>query len=350
MLWYIGVATFLFLGYFYRKDKLWYIFSLFVLFCFSAFRNLNLGGSDAKFYSDYYHSVPPLTQFNGFQGEYEIGYTLFNSFLKIFSDNYAFFQIVYTAVTLFLLHLVISKLDFNHNEKCLFLFVYFCYRYIWNTWVILRQNFSNLIIWMLIFIVFTSKGRKWLIYFIAIVISTLFHSTSIINLILFPLMLIIKKINPKTMLIIATILSIVLYFFGIEYKEEIMNIMLKLAGERFERYSDTTQEINIINLLLRLGLMWFIGLNIHRLNYRWKREVFASIALTVILGSINISLVIRVYEYYAIGFYAGIIIFVRSFRKYDKFFCVIGIYVIMVIILTRYLITAFHNGVYNLFF
>ena len=160
MIWYIGVATFIFLGYFYKKDKLWYIFSLLLLFCFSAFRDLSLGGWDAEFYSDYYHFVPPLTEFNGFQGEYEIGYTLFNSFLKMFSGNYAFFQIVYTAVTLFLLHIVINKLEFNDSEKCLFLFVYFCYRYIWNTWVLLRQNFANLIVWMLIFSVFTLKGKN----------------------------------------------------------------------------------------------------------------------------------------------------------------------------------------------
>lgn len=350
MLLYIGVATFLFLGYFYKKDRLWYIFSLLLLFCFSAFRDLSLGGWDAKYYSDYYYSVPPLTAYNGFQSKYEIGYTLFNSFLKIFSGSYAFFQIVYTAVTLFLLHIVINKLEFNDSEKCLFLFVYFCYRYIWNTWVLLRQNFANLIVWMLIFSVFSLKGKKWIGVFIAIIISALFHSTAIFNLILFPFMLLIKKVNPKIILIFTTILSIILYFFGSTYMEKIFEIVTRFAGDRFEKYANDDAGINAVNLLLRLSVMWLIGLNIERINYKYIKEVFVAIAISVVLGSINVSIVVRFYEYYAIGVYVGIVTLIKIFRKKDSAMIAIGIYLLMVIILIRYLQVGFYDGAYRLLF
>lgn len=348
MIWYISVATFLFIGYFYKRDKMWYRLSLILLFLFTGLRHFTLGGSDAKIYSEYYDVVPPLTQFGGFNGRYEIGYTLFNAFLKIFSGSYAFFQIGNAALSIILINLIVNKLDFNDSEKCLFLFIYFCYRYIWNTFVILRQNIANLIIWILIFSVFTSKKKKWFVYIFSLIISALFHSTSIFNLVLFPLMLLIKKANPQMTLIIATLLSVVLYVFSASYVGNIIEMVARVAGDRFADYS-SEENINIINLLLRLTVMWLIGLNLQRINHKHKNTIFVAVVFSVVLGSINLGLVIRFYEYYAVGVYAGIPLLVNLFRKKDRWIITLFVYILMMIIFIRFLF-SFHGGWYGLFF
>lgn len=50
MIYYISMATLMFFGYFVKNRRSYYIFLIVILFAFTAFRNINLGGSDAISY------------------------------------------------------------------------------------------------------------------------------------------------------------------------------------------------------------------------------------------------------------------------------------------------------------
>lgn len=240
MIWYILIATFIFLGFFYRKSSKWYITSLIILFIFTGFRDLSLGGSDAIIYRNFYENiVPNIYNLNGFESKYGFGYTFLNSILKTINGNYLFFQICYASITILLIHLIIKKLKLLDNEKCLFLFVYFCYRYVWNTFVLLRQNIANLLIWLLV-LYFCDWVRKYRNSTFVILLANIFHSTAIFNFVLFPILVLLKKYKPISKAIFTTIVSIILLLYSDQIFGNILDVVIKFSGERYLSITEVT--------------------------------------------------------------------------------------------------------------
>ena len=133
MIYYVAIATFLFIGSFVKMPRVHYWVSMLLLFFFTALRNVNLGGTDAISYQYFFNElVPTIDGFSQYKGRYELGYAFLNSFSKTLTDEYVVFQILYSALAIGLLSIVINNLKLNDRERCLFLFVYFCYRFYLN--------------------------------------------------------------------------------------------------------------------------------------------------------------------------------------------------------------------------
>ena len=128
---YFVIASLIYFLAYTKQAKGAYRFGLFALFFITAFRNPILGGTDSYFYQLFFKNVPSITHVLSYDSVYAFGYTFFNSAVKTFSDDYLMYQFIYSLTVIILLNVVIQKLDFSDKEKCIYLFTYFCFHFIW---------------------------------------------------------------------------------------------------------------------------------------------------------------------------------------------------------------------------
>lgn len=152
------IACFLFWSAFQQNAEKYYKIGIWLLFLLTALRYPALGGTDNFSYVFTFQKVPLLDNLSGFESEFRIGYIYINSIVKTVFNDYIFFQIVYTALCIFFLDKAISLLDLNGKEKCLFLFGYFCFKFIWYFWGTLRQNLADVIFWYLIIYYYSKRN------------------------------------------------------------------------------------------------------------------------------------------------------------------------------------------------
>ena len=355
MIYFICVATLLFFGYFTRNSKQYFIFSIVLLFCFTAFRDINLGGTDAIAYQSFFSSVPTtINEFFKSLGsfKYEDGYTFINVLVKIFKNDYFVYQVIYSSLSLFLLYRLIIKLELSNKEKCLFLFIYFCFRYFLNNFVLLRQNIANLIIWTLI--IENWSGIKKTA--IAVYISTLFHSTSTFNFLIWPIIKKIEKIEKKRVLIATFIISIILLFAGSGVINSAINFFVNFAGEKYSKYLIDTEGVvrgfNFIYYLIRWIVMIVFYIYYDKIDYSKKDILFYVGCIAIVIGSVDVEIFTRMMEYYMIGFYLMCTVIFRGFSTRDKQVFILILYVLLMIILIRslYNTSAGTFRYYKLFF
>ena len=250
---YIILATFLFHGFLLKPpyQKIHYKLSLIILFAFTAFRNIDLGGFDTVNYQNFfYFEVPSISHFFNYTGRFGYGYALFNSVIRSISGDYRVYQVAYSFLAIILLNIVIKKLELKYNERSLFLFVYFCYRFLWNNFVLLRQNIAALIFWIAILTVLD----KPLKYNARIAITWFWHETSIVNALIYPVLQFFRRFSRKKMLIVTTVLSVFAFLFSQTILNNLFGIFFALTGARFQRYATlliSDEGINLVNYLLR---------------------------------------------------------------------------------------------------
>lgn len=103
MVYYLGIATLIFMGYFTSKNSDKYLnFMLCILFMFIALHNPYLTGTDGRSYRAYFKThIPTLSHFSEYNHTYEIGYALLNSLAKTIHNNYFTFQLIYSFIAIF---------------------------------------------------------------------------------------------------------------------------------------------------------------------------------------------------------------------------------------------------------
>lgn len=335
------IACFLFWSAFQKKSERYYTIGMWILFIVTAFRYPALGGTDNFSYELTFKAVPTLDLVRNFETDFKIGYIYINSLIKSIANSYIFFQVIYTAICMFILHKTIKLLDLKGKEKCLFLFGYFCYKFIWYFWGTLRQNLADMIFWYCIVAYYkyyiSNQKRKWEYLIVALFIPPLFHSSGYLNYILLPILLVMP--TPKKMppfLCIITIVSLLLFIFS----APIFEVLLSSVGMVDDRYTTLYAETssgdgNIINYLFRLIFYWLFALNYNRISYPLKQFVFKTFTIVILIGSVNQSLMLRVYEYYAIGMYLSFTFIPYYFEKNWSF--VKPFYMVaMIILLARF--------------
>lgn len=343
MIWYIVVATFIFLGVLYKKGDGWFKFSVFVVWFFTAFRNTDLGGTDAYFYKRFFENVPDVFHLIGYKSVYGLGYTFLNSLVRTFTDNYLIYQVIYVSISILLLITIIEKSELLSNEKCLFLFIYFCYRYVYSTFVALRQNIADLIIWLLIILLFKyqeQRKKQISITLMMLLLAFSFHSTSIFNVVTIPVYYFIRRCEPKLKMIWSTLVSIIIFIVSKPLGSSILNIVIKYAGTRYMTYSDRVQgaDINITNFIIRLFIVLLVGSLYHLISHKKKDEFYDAAIIAMFLGSFRIALATRYYEYFAVGMYGSLTVANRAFTFKSRFIYYGLLYIFMMIILIRFLI------------
>lgn len=346
MIYYLLIATFLFFGYFTKKTKQYYFISLILLFLFTGFRDIYLGDYNNKAYIQAFNVVDKLPQFS-FSSNYtfEMGFMLLNSLCKTICNDFRFFQVVYTAIAIVLLHFVINKMNITHKQRCLFLFVYFCMRFIINNWIILRQNIAILIIWNLLLtdtLPFKASVKTFVIPYI---VSCYFHITSILNIICLFLRdkLVLFKKNITYILTIS--ISLFLLFSGTRLFQPIMNLMTQIGGEKFKTYvGSEINTFNIIYYIIRIVIFTFLFIYYSKFRYKKKELLFTINILAIIFESINVAIFSRFMEYLMIGPYLTITVSEEVFSNTNKIRFLLIIYIAMIFILVRSLITYGNGG------
>lgn len=160
MVYFLVIDTVLFLSAWCKpkQSKILFGIAFFMLWFVMAFRNVNLGGSDAYVYQEwFYTTVPKLSQFEFnpfvFQRDIQAGwgfgwlFTLLASFIKTFAVNYIVFQVFYVTLSFLLLAMILHDMELTVQEKSLFMFAYLSQQMVWFFCVLLRQNLADLLVW-----------------------------------------------------------------------------------------------------------------------------------------------------------------------------------------------------------
>ncbi len=356
MLVYVIVASVLFLGVIAKQSRYLYWIGLLCLFFLTAFRNPVLGGSDTLIYQDFFADVPGFLNLAGYDSKYSIGYTFLNSFVKQFTDDFMIFQFVYAVITFFLLACILRNLKLNYKERCLFLLSYFVFRFIWSEWIILRQNLSDLLFWLILLEIYglLDKRREnvhWyylkilLLLICSIAIPALFHTSAYFNIAVLPLLLVFRNFSLKDKFIITAVICVVClvgsqilfgYFFN----------FASLFDSRYEMYAGNEDSMqNIINTAVKYAFFALFVWHYKSEKYGNKKFLIDTMAVTCMLASINVEIIMRMYEYYAVGFYSIMSLFLNNFAN-KRMLMACLFFVGLMIILLRFLL-IFGDGMFS---
>lgn len=350
MIYYLFVEFLIIIGFSIKNEKKndYLKFLMVVLFLFTALHNCYINGTDTISYRRFFNnSTPVLWNFTSYSHQFEIGYALLNSVVKTFINDYFAFQIVYCAISTTLLWFVIEKTGLEDNEKLLFLFVYFCFRFFQNSMEFLRQNIATLLIWIAILSIndlYQKNDEHNKTKYVYAVGSWLFHRSSIFNVVVFAVLEKWKRVNKKNILIITCILSAISLLLSVTYLNYIIDFGLRIGGQRYEKYiidgDSTIRGINFINYALRwfFFLLYFFAIDNDK--YEKKRVVLAVSSIAIICGSLDVEIFTRLLEYYMIGIYISIVKSQYLFTNKNRFIYKIFIFFVFTIILIRNLHTV----------
>lgn len=197
----------------------------------------------------------------------------------MFTDSYFVFQFIYCAISTILLFCVVEKTGFSYREKCLLIYVYFCFRYFQNSMEFLRQNIAILLVWnSLLLMMYTKKrtGYFWKIFNYAVsnVLAWLFHRSAVLNIVIQPIIAFINKINVKKVVIITVISSVIILCFGSSIASRLISSITLLGDPRYEVYSSASDigSINWINYLIRLTFYIIYSINIVNRKKKFPRK------------------------------------------------------------------------------
>lgn len=323
MILYFSIATIIFWGAYTKNPRLFYLLGFFFIFLLSAFRDISLGGFDAANYERIFKETPNLFSITSedLLSDYSIGYILFNSVIRIFSDDYRLFQFVYVVITMSLLFVTIEKIKISNKEKCILLFSYFCFRFIWYEWVLLRQNFANLLFWYNIVSYYNSNRTKSkVLYFCcSLILPPLFHTSAFVNILLLPAMFLLERRKYETKKYIIPVVSLGIYVASSVVVNYLFPYMVLLGGDRYDNYSESiSSEMgngNIVNYVLRFFFYFALIINYFGDKSKYRDFTLSTMIMVMLIGSVNFSSVNRMYEYYAIGLYLCQTSILRFYRN-----------------------------------
>lgn len=350
MLLYLMIALFLFMGGMTKQSNWVFRLGILVLFLLTALRAPVLGGYDVLIYRGFFNNVPPLSDLAGYVSNFSIGYTVFNAFVKQFTDNYLIFQIVYSAISLYLLYAIISKLKLKDSEKCFWVFCYFCFHFFWNTWVTYRQNLATLLFWLFFVCCLQysstqhNKQKAFVFLLLALLLPPLLHTSAWVNLALLAGCWGLSKIEANKLIWLVPLGSVVLFLNSDFIYSHLLSWLTDGIDERYSMYTaEGARGLNLINLLLKMGFfIWFTRFYKQE-QYPYKPMVLSFTAMTVLLGSVNAELMTRMYEYYAVGLYTCMALSLRHFSRNSKFI-VMPLFLLLFLIIFVRSVIVFDNG------
>ena len=339
----ICIASFLFWGAFQKQAESYFKIGFCALFVATSLRYPALGGADNFQYYSTFEDVPPIFSLSSYQSQFKFGYILLNSIVKTFSDKYIFFQIGYSAICFILLYKIIKLIGIGGHERCLFLFGFLCYEFLWYFWGTLRQNVANLIFWILIIYYYKySKEmnvyKKICILVLAIVLPYMFHSSAVFNIIFLPILLFMpSKVDIKRRRIFVVIFSILIYLTTF-YARGIFVSLAVYFDDHYSLYENGFGEANIVNFIFKLMIFILYSLNYHKVKYIHKKFVLDVFTLYVLIGSLNDGVVGRVAMYYGLGIYVAMGFIMHYFWR-ERYVLFLYFIVMLTIFIRKALIT-----------
>lgn len=329
-----------------KQSKILFGAAFFMLWFVMAFRNVNLGGSDAYVYQQwFYTAVPKLSQFefNPFvfqrdiQAEWGFGwlFTLLASFIKTFAADYIIFQVFYVTLSFLLLAVILHDMELTVQEKSLFMFSYLSQQMVWFFCVLLRQNLADLLVWYVLEHPF--KRHPWLKKILLLYLATLLHTSAYIAIAVILALKIIKRFPIKKVVSGALLLGTILFFAGTKIISFILSFMAAL-DPRYGMYLESTGESsNVINFALRGCFLILLYLEYRKHSTPEQREYLYIGAACFLTGSIPQALVVRMTEYFVIANHYSIAKFPELFDSKNRKIAAVICFGIFVVIFIRFL-------------
>lgn len=228
------------------------------LFVLCAFRDISVGNDT----SVYYYGFQNFSNFNSLHeafttSRYEPAYIIINYLFNKFNLSYYFLQIVLSGFIYFSVFVFLLR----YSSDFLFsVYVFYVLRYSIGTMNVVRMWMA---IAVLLFAIQYVIDRKLIKFLIVILLASLFHSSALVFLIIYPLYSI--QINKK--IILAMMGGSVLIFLASKF---FFSVLTSLIG-RYSGYlsTDFNVESNIavyLTLLIDLSLFVLIYVAINREN------------------------------------------------------------------------------------
>ena len=350
------VATFLFYSAFSNNPDKNFKYCLWLLFAVSAFRHPALSGWDMPEYYNLFSDLKGVSSIFSYETKYKIGYIALTALPKAVSDSFISFQIFYIAVCIILLSKIINLLELSGREKCLFLFGFFCYDFLWYFWETLRQNVADLTFFYLLIYLYKKKetlplAKKIILTGCCAFIPYLFHSSSVVAFLLMPFLFFNKKeINPNARFIWVAIASI-LIFIGSSSVFSGIAAYMTAFDDRYRIYvNDYSLGSNIINIVFRLGFFYLYCTCYKENTFKYKRLILDATTLFVLVGSMSQGVASRMAEYYAFGFYVAMAFVSLYSQKFRHIVPLFFIALLLIFVRKTYTTDDGLNTSYYLFF
>lgn len=188
-----------------RQKRIIYILWFIGVFLISGLR-FELGGSDYYIYREGFEAIPKLWELNQLGdsieniklvNNFEIGYLLFNSFVKTLGFNFYGFTVIESAIWYLCMYHGLKRYI---NDWAIVLPVFLYKLFFYNTFISLRQSITIAIFfvsWRLI------QDKKIIKYYLLCILALLFHNGAIILFVVYPVMQF--KLTKKRLLILNVI-------------------------------------------------------------------------------------------------------------------------------------------------
>jgi EpsG family len=180
----------------------WYYFTLVVFIALAGFR-YKVGG-DTLAYMDYFKDIPFIWQLNKFnfsQAQYEPLWIIFSSLSKSIINDFTLFQILHA---IFINIVIFRFIKQNTVYRFTTILIYYLFFYAFFDMEIMRESIA-----VCIFILGYPylKQKKWLKFYLYVLLAVLFHTSAII-LCIFPFTRNLK-FKPLPLMLLASIFVLI---------------------------------------------------------------------------------------------------------------------------------------------
>lgn len=268
--------------------------------------------------------------------EFELGFYLFNSFIRAFTDSYTIYLFVFNFIILILTSLAAKKFKINNHFFLLFYFVSLSIFPI-------RQHMSGALLFYAISCFnLKEKAKGWLF----VMLSILIHYSSLIFL---PLLLIFnKKLNKKIVISLILFTSLLYYYFS-----SLVSIIFSLQSNNIFKkiifYTKAIEEPTTISIFVLIKGIFLI------ISYRFitkekKNYVVLNSFYYFLFFNVIFSLIFFELGRFASLFYFAEIIILWKIYENMKYRFSTNIYKILNIVILLFFITYSYIKYYNIFY
>lgn len=201
----------------------------------------------------------------------------------------------------------------------------------------LRQTLALAFIAFSIYYILNKELSKALLM---VLIASLFHLTSLIFLIVFPLIRI--RLNKK-ILILYVVVGFVFYVLGANISVFINSIS---ATDRFEHYAENGSSLNFMGFFIKLLLLISSFIFLGNKRYEDKNNILLHLAIISLIAqsiSAHLAEMFRISMYFSISY---VLLFANSLVEYKKRTGKVDFPMLIVILLVLYIFTA-NNSIVN---
>lgn len=279
-----------------NKDKkfnnnLFLILTFILLFVLVAFRKTTMGNDTLEYIDLFKKCSIYKLDFLKTNSYFESGYVIFNVLLSFISTKPRFFMIIMSLIFNYSVYKFIKE----NSENYLFsVIMYINLLFFYQSMSMMRQFFALSILLLSFNLV---KQKKLIKYAISVIVASLFHSTAILGILIYP-MYHIKYKKKNISLIIGSTIFIMVFF------DSIFPIIAKLLN-RADLYNSMIGDAKIANFISFLIFLVFYIFSLIVIPKNKKIEcnfyLYSFIfSFSIYAISINMAVLSRACQYFAI--------------------------------------------------